>query len=125
MTETRTLTIKDTAAKSGLSAYTLRYYEHLGLLNPIHRDSNGHRRYTEADLEHITLLKRLRATGMSLDEMKRYIDLWREGSESFLERRMLLQQQREKVQAQIDELCDVLAFIDHKLAVYDKELQKK
>ena len=49
------LTIQQVAQRTGLSHHTLRYYEHLGLLasTRIRRLPNGHRRYSEADLEWI------------------------------------------------------------------------
>jgi DNA-binding transcriptional MerR regulator len=40
-----TLTISDAAAKSGISAHTLRYWERAGLLQPVTRNGSGHRRY--------------------------------------------------------------------------------
>jgi DNA-binding transcriptional MerR regulator len=61
---TRPLSISEAAEASGLSAHTLRYYERAGLLEPVSRDESGHRRYREADLQQITFLTKLRATGM-------------------------------------------------------------
>ena len=58
------LTIKQVAQQTGLSIDTLRYYEHIGLLEPVGRAPNGHCRYTPHDIAWIDLLIRLRNTGM-------------------------------------------------------------
>ena len=58
------LTIQQVAHRMGLSIDTLRYYERIGLLEPVRRAQNGHRRYTQQDLAWIDLLIRLRNTGM-------------------------------------------------------------
>ena len=48
-TETE-LTIQEAATQTGLSEHTLRYYERIGLISPISRAPNGHRRYHEEDI---------------------------------------------------------------------------
>ena len=73
------LTIQEAAAETGLSIHTLRYYERIGLIHPVDRATNGHRRYTPGDLGWIDLLKRLRATGMPIQRMQQYAALQRQG----------------------------------------------
>lgn len=121
MTQENTYTIQQVANETGLTAYTLRYYEDIGLLDPVHRNKNGHRRYIGADISRIILLKRLRKTGMSLDDMKYFIDLYHQGHETTGERRELLESHREVVQAQIDELYEIREFIDYKIGLYKEE----
>ncbi len=68
------LTIQQMAARSGFSEYTLRYYEDIGLIGPVPRDdSSRHRRYSAEAAEKIEALACLRATGMSIDEMRTYL----------------------------------------------------
>jgi DNA-binding transcriptional MerR regulator len=62
---------------TGVNIPTLRYYEQIGLLDPVHRADNGHRRYSENDLRRIEFIKRLRATGMSIRAMLFYVELYR------------------------------------------------
>lgn len=67
MTTDPGMTIADVAARTGLTAHTLRYYERDGLmLGDIGRASSGHRRYTRFDVAWIELVTRLRATGMPI-----------------------------------------------------------
>lgn len=121
MTQETTYTIRQTTEMTGLSAYTLRYYEDIGLIDPVNRADNGHRRYGESDLNRINLLQKLRLTGMPLENIRHIVELYRQGSETAGTRRELMEAHREQVQAQIDELCEVLEFINYKIAVYSKE----
>jgi DNA-binding transcriptional MerR regulator len=81
-----TFTIQQMAARSGLSAYTLRYYEKIGLIKPILRDrSSGHRRYSAETIELVERLSCLRASSLSLEQMRRYLRLREQGDEAAAE----------------------------------------
>src|SRR5215207_7879739 len=95
------MTIQETAERTGLTAHTLRYYERIGLVWEVDRDSSGHRRYTEDDIGWLVLLTRLRATGMPVRDMLRYAELARRGPETLAARVELLEEQRERVLARI------------------------
>ena len=64
-----TWSIGEAAAKCGLSQRTLRWYERIGLLANIERGGDGRRRFSEGDLEWLSLLTKLRATGMPVRDM--------------------------------------------------------
>lgn len=123
MTQEKIYTIQQVAQQTGLTSYTLRYYEDIGLLDPITRAANGHRRYSEADLSRIMMLTRLRKTNMSLDDMKYFINLYREGSATATERRELLEAHRQVIAEQIEELCEIQRFVDYKIGLYKEEEQ--
>lgn len=73
-TRQRTYTIKEAAVLTGLPASTLRYYESIGVITPIGRGaSSKHRVYEEDDLDHLMWVACLAATGMSVDDMRRYV----------------------------------------------------
>ncbi len=117
--ESRTLTIAEAAAATGLTPHTLRYYERDGLLlDAVERASSGHRRYTERDLGWIHLLTRLRATGMPIREIREYADLVRQGEGTEPQRMALLQAHRDAVRAQLAEVQEHLAAIEMKIDVY-------
>ncbi|MDQ0734465.1 MerR family transcriptional regulator [Arthrobacter agilis] len=70
----KTYTIKEAAALTGLPASTLRYYESIGVITPIGRGaSSKHRVYTPEDLDLLTWVSCLSATGMSVSDMRRYV----------------------------------------------------
>ena len=115
------LTIAEAAERTGLTAHTLRYYERDGLMRtPVRRSASGHRAYDEADLAWISLISRLRATGMPIREVKRYADLVRAGAGNEAERLELLRAHRERVLRQLDEVRDHLSAIDHKVELYER-----
>src|SRR6266545_4497808 len=103
------LTIAEVAARTGLTAHTLRYYERDGLMEPPSRGWNGPRRYSAQDLGVLTLLTRLRATGMSIAETRRCGDLCRQGPSTMEARRQLLEEHRAQVLERIAALQEDLA----------------
>lgn len=115
------LSVSEVAERIGLSVHTLRWYERIGLLEQVGRDASGHRRYTAGDVEWLMLLIRLRATGMSVRDMKRYADLVRAGGHTEPERLALLEAHRDGVVAHIAELQGHLAVIEHKVRAYRGE----
>lgn len=118
LTDGSTLTVSEAAAKVGLTTHTLRWYERIGLLDDVPRDSSGHRRYRAKDLNWVMLLIRLRATGMPVKEMMRYTELVRIGSGTELDRQQLLEQHRTRVLAHIADLRADLAVIEMKINGY-------
>ncbi|MFD4654107.1 MerR family transcriptional regulator [Kitasatospora sp. NPDC058444] len=111
-------TISEVAAASGLTAHTLRWYERIGLLDPVDRVAGGQRRYCDADLHRLAFLGRLRLTGMSVADMLRYVDMARQGERTYEGRRLLLEAQREEVRQRIVDLQATLAVLDYKIDLY-------
>lgn len=112
-------TVQQVAELTGISAHTLRYYEKIGLLSPIGRHENGHRRYVEDDLGWIHFLKLLRATGMSIQHMQQFMDLARGGDDTIADRLELLSEHRAELFVRISELQDHLEHLDRKIAYYN------
>ncbi|MFI6443682.1 MerR family transcriptional regulator [Kitasatospora sp. NPDC050543] len=113
-------TISEVAAASGLSAHTLRWYERIGLLDPVDRTYSGQRRYSDADLSRLAFLGRLRLTGMSVADMLRYVELVRSGEHTYDDRRELLVAHREEVRQRIADLHATLAVLDLKIEMYSR-----
>jgi DNA-binding transcriptional MerR regulator len=105
-----------------LSLHTLRYYERIGLLPSIARDANGQRRYTAFDLGAISILLKLRATGMPIGVMQRFVQLLEAGDSAVSERRALLEAHQRAVRANITELETNLEAIEAKIGMY-KDLE--
>lgn len=115
------LTVSEAAAKVGLSAYTLRWYEQEGLLAPVGRDSAGRRRYSQADLDWLLLLTRLRRTGMPVRDMRRYAELVRAGDHTRPARLALLTAHRDRVLARMLDLQEDLDVLNDKIGLYDRK----
>ena len=124
-TTSELLTIQQVAEITGLSVYTLRYYERIGLIYRIDRAQNTHRRYSSDDLGWIDFLLKLRATGMSIQDMQRYAELQCEGEQTLPERLEMMRAHRLKVQAQIGELQEHLDRICSKIEYYEGVLAEK
>jgi DNA-binding transcriptional MerR regulator len=74
------LPIQEVARRTGFSESTLRYYERIGLIDPVPRvTSSSHRRYATETVDTLEALACLRSTGMSIDDMRAYLDGVREG----------------------------------------------
>lgn len=120
------LSIAEAAERTGLTTHTLRYYERDGLmLNGVGRSSSGHRVYTEADLTWITMLTRLRATGMPIREVRAYAVLCRAGDGNESDRLALLQAHRARVLAQLAEVTEHLGAIDNKIGIYQEATARR
>ncbi len=98
-----TLTIKQMAAQSGMSEYTLRYYEKIGLIQPIPRDgSSGHRRYSAAT--------------------RRYLRLRERGDEAAAEQKALFLAHAEEVAEEIRQLTIRQRYLSGKVAYWDARM---
>ncbi len=113
----QTYSVQEASERAGISAHTLRYYERAGLLDPVHRVGSGsHRRYTDSDLRRVDFVIRMRATGMPIHQLRRYVALLAGGDATMDERCAMLEAHREKVCAQIAEQEHLLTLLDFKIA---------
>ncbi|MGX9461498.1 MerR family transcriptional regulator [Shewanella sp. A14] len=112
------MNMKAFSTLAGLSSYTLRYYEKVGLLSKIQRNSSGHRVYTAKDLEWVNFVKRLKDTGMPLAEIVKYAVLRELGSSTVLARQQLLEHHKDQLQAHIELQKNHLLALENKISLY-------
>lgn len=118
-----TLTIQQMTARSGLSEYTLRYYEKVGLIMPIPREgSSGHRRYSAETAQLVEQLACLRASGLPLEEMRRYIRLRAHGDAAAAEQKALFAAHAKTISEDIRKLTIRQRYISGKIAYWDARL---
>jgi len=115
--------IQDVSKKTGLSAHTLRYYEKEGLITGVERSRGGFRQYTDEDLEALGLVCCLKNTGMSLQEILRFVQLTREGDHTLEERVELLREHRENVIQRMAEMQKYLDKVTWKLNFFSEKLK--
>ena len=114
-----TLTIKQMADLSGMSEHTLRYYERIGLLDRVKRDSSsGHRRYTAEDVEKIEMLACLRTTGMSIEDMRTYVALLKDGKAAADQQLALFEAQKKALEQELVRKQEHLRYLEHKVAFW-------
>lgn len=112
------LTPAETAAESGFSLDTLRYYDRIGLLGPVARSASGHRRYSPGDLEWLAVLRCLRETGMPIADMRSYTELAKAGDGTVPERLAALEAHDLQVEHRLTELLHQRAHLKEKIAYY-------
>lgn len=115
------MTIGAFSTTTGISAYTLRYYEKKGLIR-VERDTAGRRDYSQGDVEWVKFIKRLKDTGMLLREIKRYSDLRYEGDTTLEERMELLIQHRKMVYQEQKKWEAYLENLNVKIAFYEEQV---
>ena len=117
-----TFSISELSRQSGVSQYTLRYYERAKVLAPTTRAANGHRRYLASDVAWLAFVLRLKATGMPLAEIKQYAALRAQGEMTVPQRLAVLELHRERLVVNIQELSNNLAALDDKIGAYRQSM---
>ena len=104
---------------------TLKYYCNEGLIPNVKRDENNRRIFDEKDVKWIKDLTCLKRCGMSIQEMKEYLELCLQGESTIMQRKELLTKKRAALLDSIKELEDSVAYIDWKQNFYDEVLSGK
>lgn len=115
------MTIAQVSQKYGVSADTLRYYERIGLIPPVHRSAGGIRDYDETDCGWVEFIKCMRAAGLPIEALIEYVALFQQGDDTLCARKALLLEQREQLAQRIANLQAVLDRLDRKIQVYDEK----
>jgi DNA-binding transcriptional MerR regulator len=113
------------AEQTGFSLDTLRYYERIGLLDDIARNSGGQRVFTEQDVAWLRILRCLRDTGMPIQRMVRYAELARGGEETVAERLEVLREHDRDIDEKIALLRVEQEHIRAKIDYYRRELETR
>ena len=119
--------IHEVCERTGLTAHTLRYYEKEKLVPNVNRSAGGFRQYSDEDLEALGMICCLKNTGMSLQNISRFMALTREGDQTLRERCELLKKHRDTVLVRMEEMqkhlekvtCKVNYFTD-RLTEYER-----
>ena len=117
--------IAEVSEKYGLSADTLRYYERVGLIPPVHRNDGGIRDYDELDLRRVDFIKCMRGAGLPVEVLIEYMGLVQQGDATIEARKEILVEQRDLVAARLVEIQKTLERLHYKIEVYEKALLKK
>ncbi|WP_031209955.1 MULTISPECIES: MerR family transcriptional regulator [unclassified Marinobacter] len=101
-----------------LSAYTLRYYEKIGLLKHVQRNTSGHRVYSKKDIDWVKFIKRLKDTGMPLVEIQKYASLRELGTQTVQKRQAILEKHQRNLIEHIRQQNEHLKTLDDKINLY-------
>lgn len=111
------MTIHEVSEKYGISPDTLRYYEKVGLIPPVTR-SSGKRDYSQEDLRWVQLAICMRASGLSIEALARYLRLFRQGDETISARLELLLSQKALLEEKREKIDTALAWLETKIERY-------
>lgn len=116
------MTIGKLSEKTGISAYTLRYYEKKGLIK-VSRDAAGRRVYDETDVEWIRFIQRLNDTGMLLRDINRYSNLRYQGDSTMEERMKILEENRKYVLEEQEKWENHMKHLNEKIEIYQEKIK--
>jgi len=117
--------IAEVSEKFGISSDTLRYYERIGLIWPVNRNSSGIRDYNEIDLRRVDFIKCMRSAGLPVEVLIEYVALVQQGDGTIEARKEILKEQRDQLATRIKEMQKTMEILDHKIEVYEKAVLKK
>ena len=115
------MTIKEIAARTGVSVDTLRYYERMGIIPAVPRTSGGVRNYDENFVEWVAFIQ----AGMSLEAIADYINLAKLGEQTCQQRKKILAQARDVLLQKIEALQNMARLADYQLMSYDTVLRPR
>lgn len=112
-------TVSEMAKKLNIAPSTLRYYDKEGLLPFVERSNGGIRMFKDSDFEWLSIIECLKKTGMPIKKIKVFIDWCIEGDTTISARKELIENQRQAVLIQIQQLEETLAMLDYKKWYYE------
>ena len=110
---------KEVSERYDLSQDTLRYYERVGMIPPVHRTASGIRDYQPDDLGWIELAKCMRGAGLPVEAIIEYVKLTQEGEHTIPARLQLLTEQRELLLEQKEKIDTTLKRLNYKIERYE------
>lgn len=117
--------IMEVSEQYGISSDTLRYYERIGLIPPVHRKDNGIRDYNELDMRRVEFIKCMRSAGLPIEVLIEYVGLVQQGDQTIEARKEILKEQRKQLMTRMKEMQKTLDILNHKIEVYENAVLKK
>lgn len=117
------MTISEVARKYNLSADTIRYYERIGLIPRVNRNSGGIRDFTENDCGWVEFIKCMRGAGLPIEALIDYVALFQQGDMTVQARKAILVEQRDVLAERIQEMQSTLERLNQKIEHYEEGIQ--
>ena len=118
-------TMMQVCKETNMTYQALKFYCNEGLVPNVKRDKNNRRVFDERDVAWIKSLTCLKKCGMSIQEMKEYLDLCLQGEATIPQRKVMLAQKQEALRETMREVRESIAYIDWKQNFYDEVLSGK
>lgn len=117
--------MKETCEKTGLTYDALKFYCNEGLIPNVKRNKSNYRVFNDNDINWIKSLSCLKNCGMSIVEMKEYLDLCLKGQSSIPERQIILEAKERELEHKKQELEEAINFVKWKQNFYKDVLSGK
>ena len=118
-------TVKDVAKIMNVSAHTIRYYDNEGLIPFVSRTQSNIRLFSDYNLSWFKMVHCLRATDLSISDIKTYIDLCLKGNKTIPQRAQIIFNQEKVLKEHLKELQDQMKLLQRKKKYYNDLLNKK
>ena len=115
------MTIKEISQEFDLTKDTIRYWEKEKLIPPVKRDENSYRVYDQYEENWVFYIKVLRKAGMSVKQLKYFVNIYRVGSSSD-KRKSLLTDQRDQLKKQMTKIQKTINYLNYKIDHFDDHL---
>lgn len=115
--------MKQVSQLTGLTAHTLRYYEKEGLLPDVHRTKSGIRRFSQEDIEGLGLICCLKSTGMSIKQIREFVELSLQGDCTLKRRCDMLIAHKRDVEEQMLMMQKHIEKVTHKIAYFTSKYE--
>ena len=116
-------TVGEMAKRLDVPSSTLRYYDKEGLLPFVERSSGGIRMFRDSDVEWLQIIHCMKKAGMSIRDIREYIQLALQGNDTIDARLAMFRRQREAILAQMEELRQTLETVEYKCWFYETAQQ--
>lgn len=115
-------TIGQVSEMFNLPISTLRYYDKEGLFPEIKRKGNT-RIFEETEIEALRVIECLKASGLSIREIKQFMDWSKDGAKTYEKRRALFEERKKVVQEEMEKLQKTLDMLEFKCRYYDTAME--
>ena len=119
------MNIKKVSELTGISADTIRYYERIGLIQPVTRNQSGIRDFTEREIGLLEFVRCFRKAGVSVEALIDYVTLLEEGEGTEEARLAILKEQAENLDARLEELRAARERLSYKIDNYQEVISQR
>ncbi len=117
-----TLLIKELAQRLDISPKTIRFYEEEGVIPKAKRSENNYRYYTEDDFKRLNFVKKARALGMSIEEIRKIFDIREKGNMPCCTVVSMLEKHLNDTEKKIEELTEFKNNLSNTINKFKKNM---
>jgi Cu(I)-responsive transcriptional regulator len=107
------MNIGEAARASGVTAKMIRYYESVGLLNPVGRTSSGYRVYGDQEVHALRVVRQARRLGFLVEDIRKLLALWQDRSRASAEVKSIALEHVAELDRRIAELTEMRDTLSH------------